>query len=76
MRLAHALGLSVVAEGIEDDDSWTLLARLGCDVLQGYRLSRPLAPAAIDTWLAAAPIALPPALERRVQRVSSAGENR
>jgi diguanylate cyclase (GGDEF)-like protein len=40
--LAQALGLRVVAEGIETAQTWTRLARLGCDIAQGYYLSRPL----------------------------------
>ncbi|MGO8905739.1 MAG: putative bifunctional diguanylate cyclase/phosphodiesterase [Solirubrobacteraceae bacterium] len=39
--LGHALGLRVVAEGIEDGDTLELLSRLGCDVAQGYRIGRP-----------------------------------
>jgi diguanylate cyclase len=49
--LAHDLGLSVVAEGIEDRESWDVLARLGCDVVQGYYVSRPLAADAMVAWL-------------------------
>ena len=33
--LAHSLGLRVVAEGVEDDETWALLADLGCDAIQG-----------------------------------------
>jgi len=40
--LAHALGLRVVAEGIEDEATWTRLRAVGCDAAQGYHLSRPL----------------------------------
>jgi EAL domain-containing protein (putative c-di-GMP-specific phosphodiesterase class I) len=40
--LAHALGLRVVAEGVEDDESLELLAELGCDLAQGYLISKPL----------------------------------
>ena len=39
---AHNLGLQVVAEGVEDRQTWDELARLGCDFAQGYYLSRPL----------------------------------
>jgi EAL domain-containing protein (putative c-di-GMP-specific phosphodiesterase class I) len=51
--LAHALGLRVVAEGIEDSDTLLALRELGCDLAQGYFLSRPLSPAAFTAWLAA-----------------------
>jgi EAL domain-containing protein (putative c-di-GMP-specific phosphodiesterase class I) len=40
--LAHSLGLRVVAEGVEDLDSLTLITGLGCDVAQGYLLGRPV----------------------------------
>jgi EAL domain-containing protein (putative c-di-GMP-specific phosphodiesterase class I) len=40
--LAHNLGLSVVAEGVETDKAWALLARLGCDEGQGYGIGRPM----------------------------------
>jgi len=40
--LGHSLGLRVVAEGVEDEETWRRLAELGCDLAQGYYLSRPL----------------------------------
>jgi diguanylate cyclase (GGDEF)-like protein len=40
--LAHNLGLTVVAEGVETDKAWALLARLGCDEGQGYGIGRPM----------------------------------
>jgi diguanylate cyclase (GGDEF)-like protein len=42
IELAHALGLRLVAEGVETADDWHVLARLGCDLAQGYYLSRPV----------------------------------
>jgi len=39
--LAHALGQAVVAEGIEDESTFQLLAKLGCDLAQGFYLSKP-----------------------------------
>jgi diguanylate cyclase (GGDEF)-like protein len=53
--LAHALGLRVVAEGIEDEATWTRLRAVGCDAAQGYYLSKPLPPAELEA--AAAQIA-------------------
>ena len=50
--LAHQFGLSVTAEGVEDDLSWQMLAVMGADVVQGYHLSRPLTSEAFLTWLA------------------------
>jgi len=43
--LGHALGLDVVAEGVEDDDALNLLRNLGCDLAQGYGIARPSAAA-------------------------------
>jgi diguanylate cyclase (GGDEF)-like protein len=43
--LAHQLGLRVVAEGVEDEQTWQALAELGCERVQGYVLGRPMAPA-------------------------------
>jgi predicted signal transduction protein with EAL and GGDEF domain len=50
--LAHSLGLRLVAEGVEDDDTLALLALLGCDVAQGYGIARPMPPARFLDWLA------------------------
>jgi EAL domain-containing protein (putative c-di-GMP-specific phosphodiesterase class I) len=47
--LAHALGLSVVAEGVETDQQLAILKRLGCDQAQGYLFSRPGEPETIAT---------------------------
>src|SRR5262249_49555883 len=40
--LGHELGLSVVAEGVEDVATWELLHDLGCDIGQGYYVGRPV----------------------------------
>ncbi len=47
--LAHALGLRVVAEGIEDEATWRRLRAVGCDAAQGYHLSRPVPAAEFET---------------------------
>ncbi|HEV7666127.1 MAG TPA: EAL domain-containing protein [Chloroflexota bacterium] len=52
--LAHHLGLRVVAEGVEDQQTWDLLRSVGCDVAQGYYLSRPLAAERVLAWARAA----------------------
>ena len=54
LDLARKLDLSVVAEGVETDEEWQLLAQLGCDFAQGYLIAAPVAgeelPAAIQRW--------------------------
>ena len=49
--LAHNLGLTVVAEGVETDKAWALLARLGCDEGQGYGIGRPMPSAEFLGWV-------------------------
>ena len=44
VKLAHNLGLSVVAEGVESQAAFDALRELGCDVVQGYLLGRPMGP--------------------------------
>jgi EAL domain-containing protein (putative c-di-GMP-specific phosphodiesterase class I) len=52
VELAHALGLTVIAEGVEDEGTWERLAALGCDYVQGYALTPPLPPEELTRWLA------------------------
>ena len=49
--LAHNLGLKVIAEGVENKETWDQLAALGCDTAQGYYVSRPLPEAKLIKWL-------------------------
>jgi diguanylate cyclase (GGDEF)-like protein len=51
VALAHALGLTVVAEGVESADDWEELTLLGCDRAQGYLLSPALPPSRLVGWL-------------------------
>ena len=51
--LAHNLGISVVAEGVEDEETLQALRSLGCDVAQGYVLARPMPAGSLAGWLAA-----------------------
>jgi diguanylate cyclase (GGDEF)-like protein len=53
VRLAHALRMEVVAEGVETDAQRTALASLGCDLLQGYVIARPMPAEAVPDWLRA-----------------------
>ena len=49
--LAHNLGLSVVAEGVENQEILERLREQGCDFIQGYHLCRPAPPAQVERWL-------------------------
>lgn len=51
IELAHNLGLQVVAEGVEDQETWDALANLGCEVSQGFYMSRPLCASDFTAWL-------------------------
>ncbi|MBV9472221.1 MAG: bifunctional diguanylate cyclase/phosphodiesterase, partial [Solirubrobacterales bacterium] len=54
INLGHDLGLTIIAEGVEDRETLERLAALGCDLAQGYHLSKPMAPDAFDSWLSTA----------------------
>jgi diguanylate cyclase (GGDEF)-like protein len=49
--LARNLGLTVVAEGVEDEATWRRLHELGCDAAQGYYVSAPLSALEFQAWL-------------------------
>jgi len=53
IALAHSLGLEVVAEGVETEQQLTYLRYLGCDLIQGYYFSKPLAEDDLVRFLAA-----------------------
>jgi diguanylate cyclase (GGDEF)-like protein len=75
INLGHALGLSVIAEGVETEEQLTVLRALRCDRAQGYLWSAPQAPEALSQWMAAkpsaelelAPVDLPALVSERVQ---------
>jgi EAL domain-containing protein (putative c-di-GMP-specific phosphodiesterase class I) len=50
--LAKNLGLKVVAEGVEDEITWARLSALGCDLVQGHYVCRPLPADQFDVWFA------------------------
>jgi EAL domain-containing protein (putative c-di-GMP-specific phosphodiesterase class I) len=50
--LAHSLGLTVVAEGVEDDVALDMLVEYGCDGAQGYLFTRPCPAEELTAWLA------------------------
>lgn len=51
IELAKNLGLKTVAEGVEEGETWQALSRLGCEIAQGYYMSRPVEPQALERWL-------------------------
>ncbi|MEN8650753.1 bifunctional diguanylate cyclase/phosphodiesterase [Streptomyces sp. 21So2-11] len=51
--LAHSLGLLVVAEGVEDDETWERLRDLGCDAVQGWLVAAAMPPDEATAWLLA-----------------------
>ena len=53
VRLAHALRMEVVAEGVETSEQRQALVDLGCDLLQGYVIARPMPAEAVAQWLQA-----------------------
>ena len=70
LQLAHALGLVLVAEGAEDQGTVDALSELGCDVLQGYHLSRPLPPERLLPWLHARARVVPVQQSRRPAEIA------
>jgi diguanylate cyclase (GGDEF)-like protein len=52
VALAHDLGISLVAEGVEDSATGLVLRDLGCDIAQGYAIARPMPVGDFLTWLA------------------------
>jgi len=63
VELGHTLGLCTVAEGVEDQISWDRLRAIGCDIAQGYHLSKPVPAAEVTRWLE----------ERRMLNLKTAG---
>lgn len=50
IHLGQALGLCVIAEGVDNEHDWELIDKLGCDVAQGYFVARPMSAAALPDW--------------------------
>jgi diguanylate cyclase len=53
IQLATKLGIRVVAEGVEDEQTWGALSDLECELIQGFHLSKPLPAAELEPQLAA-----------------------
>jgi diguanylate cyclase (GGDEF)-like protein len=54
-NLAHVLGLSVTAEGVETEDQRDAVVAMECDFAQGFYFARPMPAAALHTWLGSQP---------------------
>ncbi len=50
IELGHNMGLSVVAEGVENNASLGILGQYGCDMIQGYFLGKPMPPDDLRQW--------------------------
>lgn len=51
ISMGHSLNMQVIAEGVENEDQLKVLQELGCDGIQGFLLSRPLSPEALEALL-------------------------
>ena len=51
MQLANSLGIQAVAEGVETEMQMSMLLELGCDVLQGFGIGRPMSGQEATVWL-------------------------
>ena len=61
--LAHNLGVKVVAEGVEDEETMRMLTLYGCDEAQGYHFSQALPGDDLLTWLETSPFGVAPRLD-------------
>jgi EAL domain-containing protein (putative c-di-GMP-specific phosphodiesterase class I) len=52
LTLAHNLRMTSVAEGIQQRPDWDLLDELGCDVMQGFFIARPMSEEGLEAWVA------------------------
>ena len=51
IELGHSLGIRVVAEGIENEETWRLLSNFGCENAHGYLIARPMPAHEMEKWL-------------------------
>jgi EAL domain-containing protein (putative c-di-GMP-specific phosphodiesterase class I) len=71
-NLAHVLGLTVIAEGVETRDQRDEVSAMGCEYAQGYFFARPMPSSSIDRLLSARPTRAP-RLPDRLQPADSRG---
>lgn len=55
MALARGMGIEVVGEGVETEGQAVALRQAGCQIIQGWLIARPMAPAALLQWMAPGP---------------------
>jgi EAL domain-containing protein (putative c-di-GMP-specific phosphodiesterase class I) len=67
LEMSRRLGLCTVAEGIESDADWRILAQLNCELVQGYVVARPMPAADLLPWWREAA----PSLRERAQRLAA-----
>jgi len=67
--LGRNLGLQVVAEGVETEEAWDALSQLGCNMAQGYYLSRPVPAAELTQWMRRRPLE-PGGARAKIRRVA------
>lgn len=48
--LGHELNLKIIAEGIETEEQFKILKKIGCDYAQGYLIAKPMAPEMLNSW--------------------------
>lgn len=72
VELGRRLALTVVAEGVEDEATLDLLARMGCNLVQGYHICHPLSEEAFIGWLAQRSFAPSPVPTVRLTLAASA----
>jgi hypothetical protein len=58
--LGHNLGMTVVAEGVQDGFARRELADMGCDLVQGYQICRPVPASELELWMQTHPVTDPP----------------
>ncbi|MDP3086469.1 MAG: bifunctional diguanylate cyclase/phosphodiesterase [Rubrivivax sp.] len=68
VNLGHSLNMTVTAEGVERPQELALLREIGCDLAQGYLISRPMDPQAAARYVAALPATALPASEAGADR--------
>jgi EAL domain-containing protein (putative c-di-GMP-specific phosphodiesterase class I) len=64
LALGRGLGLTTVAEGVEDREGWNILRAFGCDQAQGFLVSRPLAADKFREWMTRQPASTHPQLPK------------